>query len=79
VNVVRPFEAVDRGVDLERGVVTRDRMVIREVPGNVRSWEVATSLALYATARKELEQKLVFPGSDVSWNLPYDHSIASHN
>ncbi|KAK1924580.1 NAD(P)-binding protein [Papiliotrema laurentii] len=42
-------------------------------------WNLATSLALYATARKELEQKLVFPGSDVSWNLPYDHSIASHN
>ena len=60
-----------------RVIVTRPNFIIGASKGNFMS--LATSLALYATARKELEQKLVFPGSDVSWNLPYDHSIASHN
>ncbi len=38
---------------------------------------LGVSLALYATARKALGQPLTFPGSSVSFNLPYDHSTES--
>jgi hypothetical protein len=40
---------------------------------------LAVTVALYATARKALGEPLVFPGSNISFNLEYDHSIATNN
>ncbi len=40
---------------------------------------LAVTLALYATARKALGQPLFYPGSPTSYNLKYDHSVASNN
>ncbi|GAA5911664.1 hypothetical protein JCM6882_006934 [Rhodosporidiobolus microsporus] len=45
--------------------------------GNFMSF--ATTVALYASARKAANQPLVFPGSSASYNLKYDHSTASNN
>ncbi|GAA6051526.1 hypothetical protein JCM3770_000398 [Rhodotorula araucariae] len=45
--------------------------------GNFMS--LATTVALYASGRKELGEPLVFPGSSLSYNLEYDHSTASNN
>lgn len=60
-----------------REIVTRPNHIVGASKGNFMS--LATTLGLYAIASKELGQKLVYPGSSVSWNLPYDMSIASHN
>ena len=45
--------------------------------GNYMS--LAVTIALYAIARKALDQPLVFPGSSISYNQEYDHSLADNN
>ncbi|GAA5874724.1 hypothetical protein JCM8547_005194 [Rhodosporidiobolus lusitaniae] len=58
-------------------IVNRPNFILGATKGNFMS--LATTVALYGSARKTLNEPLVFPGSSVSYNLLYDHSTASHN
>jgi hypothetical protein len=60
-----------------RQIVARPNFIIGASKGNFMS--LATSIALYAQAKKALGEKLTFPGNAVSYELPYAHSIAGQN
>ncbi|GAA6013343.1 hypothetical protein JCM8202_003114 [Rhodotorula sphaerocarpa] len=58
-------------------LVTRPNFIVGYSQGNFMS--IATTIALYAVARKALGEPLVYPGSEASYKLPYDFSTASNN
>ncbi|GAA5992475.1 hypothetical protein JCM10908_000836 [Rhodotorula pacifica] len=58
-------------------IVTRPNFILGFSKGNFMS--LATTIALYATARKELGEPFDFPGTDASYKLEYDFSTASNN
>ncbi|BGP06289.1 hypothetical protein JCM10049v2_002110 [Rhodotorula toruloides] len=58
-------------------IVTRPNFILGVTKGNFMS--LATTVALYASSCKALDQPLVFPGSSVSYKLEYDQSTASNN
>ncbi|UJR27752.1 hypothetical protein I4U23_009025 [Adineta vaga] len=60
-----------------RYIITRPSTIIGVAKGNFMNF--ATTIALYATIQKELNQPLIFPGNKKSWNRISDHSTASNN
>lgn len=60
-----------------RQIVARPNFIIGASKGNFMS--LATTIALYAQAKKSLGEKLTFPGNALSYELPYAHSIAKEN
>ncbi|GAA6012379.1 hypothetical protein JCM10207_007066 [Rhodosporidiobolus poonsookiae] len=58
-------------------IVVRPNFILGASKGNWMS--LTTTIALYAVARKALNEPLVFPGSEATYNLPYDFSTASND
>ncbi|GEM11724.1 NAD dependent oxidoreductase [Rhodotorula toruloides] len=58
-------------------IVTRPNFILGITKGNLMS--LATTVALYASGCKALNQALVFPGSSASYKLEYDQSTAANN
>lgn len=58
-------------------IVTRPNFILGFSKGNFMS--LATTIALYATARKSLGEPLTFPGTEATYRLEYDFSTASNN
>ncbi|GAA6012380.1 hypothetical protein JCM10207_007067 [Rhodosporidiobolus poonsookiae] len=58
-------------------IVVRPNFILGASKGGGGS--LSTAVALYAAARKALNEPLIFPGSEATYNLPYDFSTASND